>query len=392
VVVAVLIGVVCAPVRPALSATLPQDVRQTTNAMAAEKPIKAFVDQQVQKLKSDDPLAQAAARDALVAEAQGPAGGGNIGAGAAAGAGAAGAGAAPAGPSAAFLDKYTEVLNTALNEPAKHKDPRVRLNTAIVVARVAKEASKDTNNARLAPIVTEMLADESEAVVLWAVKASKFLIPAILSNAVSRQNNTLLPAFMKAVQKQIKSGPIVQSAFESLRVEPSAVGQANWNAVVPLIVDPIHQLLAIRIDEYKKGIPPLAYSESTVTAFLCLRTVWNAQTKAQQKRTVQEISNLIGVASQRFGTATSIQRAELADLINKAMAACWVIGDTIGNEEMKKEARTDLGPTTPPAEVVKRVQGMPDAIRSNQQFADLKAPPALESVPPTTTATSTAAN
>ena len=116
--------------------------------------ISGFIKTQTEKLGGKVPAAQNDARDALI-------------------------GAVVSGepsPSAKFADAYTRALNDALIPLADDPSMPTRLNMAIVVGRIAEHAQ----SLRLKPVVVKLLGDKCDPVVLWAVKATKALLPAQL--------------------------------------------------------------------------------------------------------------------------------------------------------------------------------------------------------------------
>src|SRR5689334_1207421 len=103
------------------AATLPQDVRQTTSGQSVKAQVEKFIEGNITKVTSDDPAALKEGREGIIAEVQQP------------------TPTAPA-PSDQFLDVYAEVLNKQLQPLAKSDNVRVRLNIAIIAARVAEKA------------------------------------------------------------------------------------------------------------------------------------------------------------------------------------------------------------------------------------------------------------
>lgn len=360
------------------AATLPQDVRQTTSGQSVKAQVEKFIEGNLTKVTSDDPAAVKEGRDGIIAEVQQP------------------TPTAPA-PSDQFLDVYAEVLNKQLQPLAKSDNFRVRLNIAIIAARVAEKA----HSVRLSPVVTDLLADQNEAVVIWAVKASRFLIPPILSNAIAAKTDKLLPELNKAVTKYIKSPPVVQAAYEALNVQqsgPNPVGPASWNLVVPIVVEAIHGIIEQRLKLYDNGVAPGASSESAATNFLISTPIWGLKGNAQQNeaqrkqqlRTVQLMSNLISAAGQRAGSASSGDKTELYDLIKKAVGGLIVVlPPEFANDENIKKLR-GIGNSTPPADVATLVDAVYPLLKKVKQFESLTPPPRLSTVAPPATTTSSA--
>jgi hypothetical protein len=350
-----LMSVACAT----FAATLPMEIRTTTNGDSAKPVLQAFLDKQVAQLASSVPSQQSLAREAIAAEVVQPVN--------------------PTDPplSPVFLDLYAGILNDGLKPLESNPDPRVRLNVAIVAAKVAEKASND----KLAPVVTDLLSDQSEGVVLWSIKACKFLLPQILANAVSAPNNPLLPAFVKSVEQHSKSGPIVHAAYDALRADSTTVAPAAWNQVVPVLVTTAQTLLENRIAQYHAGIPPQPSADAVATTFLTDTTIWPVQSKDQQQRSVQDIADLMSVAAQRWDNANTTQRQDLALVVKQAGGAIWVVGKDSDNSDLQHaEEQLKVTPSAPSSELVAQLEVLRIAIKNVPDFADLKAAPSLEPI------------
>lgn len=288
----------------AWSAVLPPDVRNTTNAAAVRPQIQAFLAPQIAKLSGTDATEQSAAKDAIVAEVQ---------------PGAAGK------PSDLFYDAYCEALDAAFKPLLKNSDIRVRLNLAVIAARVAERAPSP----RLLPTVTALLGDDNEAVALWAVKAAKPLVPAVLNVPANAKNNTLIPAVVAAAGKFVNSGPLIQSAYSALSIEQAAVAvnRAAWNGAVPLAVKGVLDIMAKRVEAYAKdGVPQMPNAEGVPLLFLTQTSVWPNQPADLQTQTVQTISNLISVAGQHVGRVPRSDREGVLATIVIAAKGLSVVG------------------------------------------------------------------
>jgi hypothetical protein len=347
------------------AATLPADVRTTTNSAAVRSAIQTFITDHLEQLSSSTPATQSVGRDAITNEVQPP---------------------PPGQPalSPAFLDAYSDVLNTALLPLANNPDPRVRLNAAITAAKVAEAAG----NTRLMPLVVDLLDDKSEAVLIWAIKASKSILPQLLSNAITRQNNPLLPAFIKAVQQHSASGPITQASYEALRLDANSnIPPAAWNNVVPIVVSTVQQLVQNRISLYRTGIPKLSSADAIATAFLVDTRVWKAQPKAEQQQTVQTILDLLSVASQRWDAAGISDRQDLTELINKSAQGIWVVGQSVGDPKLQQASAFKVIPLSPTKEILAHVDAVRTAALAVPDYADLKPSPVLDPIAAPTTTT-----
>lgn len=342
------------PSRALWGATLPENVRQTTNSNSAKPQVQTFLEGKVPDLASEDPAVQSKAREAIVAEVM-----------------TTGTGASAAQLSAQFLDVYADVLNTQLLKLANDQKVRARLSVAIVACDVAKRV----NNAKLVPVVVDLLDDQRDPVVLWAIKASKYLLGPSFAGA--KPNSALAGPFVAAAKKYVKSGPMIIAAYDSLRgVEaPGAATPAIQGAV-----DAMQSLLDARREIYLTDIPEMPTADNSAAAFLSAQQIWKAQTPAQQLKTIQHISDLVGLASQRFTAGGAIQRGELALLLKNCGEGLLVISNWSNTHDKIDKVAKDLqmiSPTTAPNEVANRAAAIYPKLIEVAQWKQLKPPPKL---------------
>lgn len=273
--------------------------------------IKQFVQAQTAKLTADDPVQQAAAREAL-----------------------SNAPAAEPAASAAFNDAYSQAVNEAMLPVADNASVRVRLNAAIVVSRVAAK----TGTVRLKPAALKFIADKADPVVLWGVKAHGSLIPAQL-RMQPKADDPLLKGLVPALKGHLSS-PVTQEAYEALRLniiqDRKNVTPEMIKAVVPVMQD----LLAMRIAEYQNGIPDNPLVDTIATTFLSDEDVWREETPAQRTRTGQLIVDLIASAAGRTASFDSDRESKesLIKTIRLLASASRVIADSIGKPELGNAA------------------------------------------------------
>lgn len=340
-------------VAPAWSAVLPPDVRNTTNAAAVKPKIQEFLGPQIAKLSGADAAEQSAAKDAIIAEVQ---------------SGAAGK------PSDFFFDAYCEALDAAFKPLLKSTDPRVRLNLAVISARVAERAP----STRLLPTVTALLGDDNEAVALWAVKAAKPLLPTVLNVPAVAKGNTLIPAVVAAAGKFVNSGPLVQSAYSALSIEQAetAVKRAAWKDAVPLAAKGIQDIISKRIEVYvKDGVPQMPSIETSPLTFLTQNSVWPNQPSDVQAQTVQVISNLISVAGQRVPVIA--QRSDRDGLVSNIVIAAK--GMSVVGLETAAKPLVSINAGTADADLQARVNALyPEIVK---KYPGLKPPPKIAPPP-----------
>lgn len=227
--------------------------------------IKSFVVEQAKKLADPSPDVQRSAREALVEASHN----------------------GPADASAAYSAKYAEIISAELTDLlTSAKDIRVRLNAAIVVARVA-EASK---NSRMEKIVLILLDDKQpEAIQLWGMKAARWTLPELIKVNAHKH---MLDAVNAAVAKH-PSSPMVQDAYETL-TPAKATSQA-----LAVVIDPLLNLTEARIEGYKNSLPEDPAIDQIPFFFLTAGAVWRdpAFTQNQKVRTMQLMCDLLTLAA-----------------------------------------------------------------------------------------------
>jgi hypothetical protein len=347
---------------------LPDSVRTSTNGAAVRDQVQKFIKDNLAKLVGDDPAAVKEAREVLVLAVTQV------------------TPTTPA-PSAQFLDVFASVLNETLLAEVKDKKPQTRLNIAVLVARVAEKA----NNGQLTNITVVLLDDENQGVALWAIKATKFLIPPVLGNAVAAKDNKLIPGLLAAVKKHVNRGPIVQAAYEAMKISkdgPNAVSQSSWKIVVPVVINTTLDIVEERLKLYSNGIPAWPGVEKEGISHLVSTGIYQtplepAMQKKLHERTVQVISNLIGIVSQRL-QAAGANRQELNGLLKNAASSLLVIPSLKENDTIKKLYA--ISTNAPADEVIAKAQAIYPVLKQVEEFKALTPPPAL-SEPATTSST-----
>ena len=244
---------------------------------AQQAEVTGFVSGQVKNLTAADVTAQQRARDALARES-----------------------ASAGGASPAYQTAYATALNSQLLPLAKSPNVRTRLNAAIALQKVARNAGAAA--AALEPATVEFVKDNSEAVALWGIKASQHVLAAIAAG--KSPTKTTLPAeIVKAAQKFGTAGDLTEDAYRALRLD----GRIT-NAGVPIVTGDLLKLFEWRVGRYAKQTPPRPILELSPVLFLTRGQVWDSPTgKPLQPRIAQQLANLVGFASQH-----AVAREELA--------------------------------------------------------------------------------
>jgi hypothetical protein len=321
---------------------LGDNIKSATNVGPFGNQIQAFVDERVKVLSGSDTLEQSKAREDLVRQVS--------------------PGAAGAAPTSAFMTDYARRLNTALLPLAQNKDIRVRLNAAIVAARVSQGAG----NAMLLPATQALLKDASDAVALWATRAAQAILPSSIQGGADQ----LVPAIIAIGQTRPR---VINGVYDALTIPTKDA------KVLGAVVPAIHSVLDARIKQYVNGVPPDAFAEVRPFAYLVGQDEYQGQSVAQKLTTAQRLSDLLYVSAQRAGDLSNEQRRELAVMLQKVGSALSVIGQREGNAQVEQLGLQLRGlPVNASAkEMQDRVAPVYEALRAIPRFKALSKPPAV---------------
>lgn len=343
----------------AQTASLPSAIRQSAAIGPQEQgQIEQFVTAQVANLSSGaDAAAQSAARDALVAAAAGV---------------------------PAFADAYAKAVNDAVTPLAKDEDWRVRLNAAIVAAKVADK----TNSPRLRGAALAFLGDKEDSVALWGVKTARAVVPATFAAQGAAASPDVIRAVTETALKR-KSGPITAEAYQTLAPK-IATDTKNVEPLVKAAVPELLRLMAARNQMYMTGTPDEPTAENTALLFLSYEPVWNAmpdqQKQAAKQAAMQRVSDLVGLAGQRAATASRTEMERLVPLLQQAGKALQVIaarqGDAGKALEIAAANLAKVNLSTPGAQAASAAAAVYPAVKALPQFADLTPPPTVSPVAP----------
>ncbi len=364
--IACLVLIACAC--PAAAQNLGDNIRTASNVGPFTNQIQSFVQERVARLVGTDPAAQSKAREELVAQVVGAppaAGAGGAGTGGAGG----GAGAQPPGvqPSPQFLASYAGILNNELAKVVQHKDARVRLNIAIVAAKVAQGAK----NAALLPVTQTLLKDTNDGVVLWALRAAGSVLPASI---IGGGGDAVLPVVVQIGQNRPS---VIAEVYRALaRPNPDA-------KVLAAVVPAMHTVMQARINQWVNGVPSDIAPEALAAVYLTTRDEWRAQPAALKVATVQSLSDMLGVVAQRAGDVDNERRRELVELVKALSGAIAVVGQW-ENSAPVQAAGTDgarLPINATPADIRGKIQPILPALRGVRMFAKLNDPPKVKPMP-----------
>jgi hypothetical protein len=360
---------------------VPNEVKTSNEIGANRAGIDQFITQAVHQLADEkNAEAQSAARDALRKEALVSGG--------------------QATPD--YLNTYAELLNQHLLELTKDPQlgPRGKLNAAIATAEVAKIAE----NGQLAGAAEAFINDKSEAVCLWGIKASKWIIPAQLEMVGMPQNaDKLADAVVSAVQQHTHgqiAGAIADEAYAALSLDifspQTRQKLAQKPAMLQQMAPHLLKLLDVRLQQYRKGVPPDPRAEANGTGFLSDPLVWNGLNPALQKQAMQVMIDLINLAAQQASAAkvSAGDRGELATMISRVAAAISITAAPSGSGAVFDAIKpaTAVVTATPAGQIQAAVAAVMPAVKTLPQYVDLKPPPAVignEPAPPPASAPTT---
>lgn len=335
------------------SSTLSSGFRQQAAFTAPEvKVVDTWIDGQIDRLTGTDFAVQKEAREVLVAGANG---------------------------SEAYGEIYATSLNTALIKVLQGKDFRARLNAAIVASHVGDKVK----SAHLHDVAMLMIADKDESIVLWGIKTAQSVVPASFAAMGAAAKTDLIDAVEKAAESR-KSGMIAVEAYEVLapRVTGTTISAPLVNAVLP----PLLKLMSIRNQQYIHGLPDEPAAENAPLLFLTLGPVWNTLTPAQRVAEMQQISDLVGMAGQRYATASRTDQEILLPLLKQAGSALIVVGQEAGSVPLQTAAGaiSKLNLSVPAATISSATAAIFPAIQAVPAFANLTPPPTVSPDAPTT--------
>jgi hypothetical protein len=232
-----------------------------------------------------------------------------------------------------YADAYAGAVAKALMPLTTHEEMRVRLNAAIVNARVAERAG----NTRLKDVTIKFINDKTSAVALWGVKAARGMLPAILAGA-NPANDPLLAAMVQAVQR-FGFGPIVTEVYEALSLNVITANPKPPANVIKGAVPVMMQVYRTRVDAYGGGIPPDPGIDNTAAEFFGFSTVWQLLTPPQRTDAVQAMVDLLSLAAQHAALMEGDERQPLLPVFKRTGSVLQVIGDAVKSSALSNAAK-----------------------------------------------------
>ena len=268
-------------------------------------------------------------------------------------------------PSPVFIDAYTTALAKALTPLANHEDMRVRLNAAIVAARVAERAGND----RLAEVAVRFMNDKNPAVALWGVKAARAMLPMALTKG--GDNNPLVKGLIQIVER-VMTGAAVTEVYDAVSLNVITAKPPPGPAVIKGAVPVMLRVFRLRVDGYGVVPPPDAALDNVASEFLSFGPVWQQMAAPQRTEAVQAMADLLSYAAQHAQLLEGADRTELITIFKRTGAALQVIGDANKMPAVANAAREVQRISTgmDGTEIIQRVTTLTDALK--QAFPGLQ--------------------
>jgi hypothetical protein len=234
----------------------------------------------------------------------------------------------------AFLDTYAQEINKQLAPLVTNEDVRIRLNAAIVVARVAEKVE----NARLIPIIETLLNDKTDAVLIWGVRASGYVLPPLLEAGVPQQQQKLIGE----IKGCAKNPTLIALVYEALTLNYPTLkaAPANLPKSVQLVVPAIMELMQARAEALRTGTDPKEPAADVAPIlFLVDGRIWKVcapdkQLASQQLQIVQVIVNLLTYAGHRVVMPGVADSDQLTILVRKAGRSLGALALVMGDQNL----------------------------------------------------------
>lgn len=345
----------------ALAVVVPPDIKTSPDADKRKPEIETFVKPLVADLGGEDAVKRGKAREALSGELNAP---------------------STTPYSGQFLDTYAQVIDAQLKPLATNPDVRVRLNVAIVVARVAEKA----DSSRLYDVTDILLNDKSDAIVNWALKAARYVLPPVLQTGLPAQ----VQKFLTDIKAQAAKPAMLSLAYEALSLNyqgPNAKGP-GWNKMVQLAVPEVLELLKTRIDIYQKQIPPEPSADETAVSFLAATQVLKEVKPAQQVQIVQAMLDLLNLSAHRAASGGA-DRDQLIRAAKRAAGGLYAVAIYAKQNALATDLeRISNDPMS--ANSMQQIDQLPAKLKAIPAWGSVQSPPKLEGGATTSSAPTTA--
>ena len=354
---AVLLAAVCAPLASATPAAAQLDsaVKSDPNARESQQAIRAFVEEQVSALRSGNPTAVTAAREALRAEY------------------------ATGTPSPAFRSAYAAALDNRLAPALADADLLAKLNAAVVVTGLAEAAG----GTELTDSTLALLRDENPVIARWGIEAAGGILPAAMAAAGGVEGDPLVPAIAAAASQRFPdNGAVAAAAYEALggplasNTAPAVTGPTAAQAV-PHLAGGMLTVLETRNRLYSQALPEQTEPDAAAARVLARPPVAQRLRGGPiAQRTVQTFADLLALlATRRADPDTRARGPEVNGAIANVGLSLAAFVDDDEVRDVGRRLGGQINQATPPQTVQELVDTMLSTVQ--QAVPGLRAPGTL---------------
>jgi len=357
---------------------LPSNVKSSQNPASVNTQIQSLIDAQVKILAGDDPATAQLARTTLVYEVENHTGSKQ----------------SPQYQTAYCADLAKAVIPILAGGKASL---RTRVNIGVVVNDVAARTFRNGGDTSpLDPVVQQLLKDKQQAVVLWGLKCSKYILASTLQNAGNA--TALSKQIAKTAEANSDFGPAIEEAYNALMLQGKELENLKANPAVfgPLVAPIIPDLLDLvesRTAKFKAsgGQVPSPQAEHGLGTFLSVN-VYDGALAANPKlrdRSLRAMGDL--TCAYLRSAANGNVTPESIDMIKEQGKAFQVLGENMQNAGVASVGKAISGiPTNNPNlnalgdlcdSLSNSLKSVNVNINSGGGAAETPAPPALAGTP-----------
>lgn len=268
---------------PAAPAAIPPTARTMPDPAPFRSQIEAFVKAHTARIASGDRAAITQSRDAIIAEVS------------------------AADTTSIYKSLYTEQLATALAPLLASPELRVRLQAAIVAARVAEKV----DNEQLSGVAEKLMSDESYVAVAWGLKVAKPILDYQIKLPSGLTTSRLPAAVAATVARNGKHGEVVRDAADAFGVTDNDRLLRMPAAAVAQLAPHVLKILEARAELYKSGAPEDTDADRAFLGLIVNRA-FGAMPADQRTRAVQRAMDLLILTSRAAAEADGPAQRALA--------------------------------------------------------------------------------
>lgn len=341
--------------RPVAAQSIPSALKGSTSVPANQ--VTPFIDAQFKALAGTDADAQRQARNNIAAEFKD----------------------GSQAPGAVFATTYIQAANDAAVALLESNPTiRVKVNVGVALTNLgdtAHSVKMDASLTKLEPAVMGLLQDKSDAVKLWGLRASRYVLVGLVAINAGQKMMDQIVADAKGATTS--TGPIAEEAadaFGGFFEDPQKARNAPEAIAKPLL-----ELARYRIDQYKTGIPE--DPQSDYKPISDLMAMWSKLSAQERTESMQDVVDLLSLAAQRGDDAQAhAVRDQLQRTISQTAASLFQV---FANDkpmfekanQVYKQAQANA------VNLTALTKFLTDGIREMPEFKGLKPAPAPAPLP-----------